>query len=316
MLSKKKCSLILLVDLFCLCILLICNLLLVHHRYDSSHRQKKSFLDHNQFVSSSISQSTVTLPRTVIAVATGSLPDNDQCTMGACFDVAKCRGPQGFKVYVYPREQGAQRSELFEFILKTIQSSPYITSDPKEACLFVPSIDTLDRDKHSRDFVKQLPAFSSLPYWNGGRNHLIFVQYSGTWPGYSEQLDFSTGQAILARSSFNISLYRDGFDISLPLMHKGHPEVRGHSSVLAQGRSNIGLFPIRRKYLLGFKGKRYLYGEGSEVRSSVYHLHNNRDILMLTTCRHNKDWIKYVDDRCDLDNGLYDRYNVNVWHLR
>lgn len=171
----------------------------------------------------------------------------------------------------------------------------------------VPSLDTLDRDKHSKDFVKSLPSFSSLPYWNGGRNHLFFVQYIGTWPDYLEQLDFSAGQAMLARASFNINHYRKGFDISIPLMHKEHPLIAGgHSGVLSH-RTKPGLLPIKRKYLLVFKGKRYLYGQGSRMRSSLYHLHNGNDVVMLTTCKHNQDWAKYTDDRCDMDNVLYDR---------
>ena len=232
------------------------------------------------------------------------------CTMKECFDFARCRRPSGFKIYVYPDKPDAQRSKLFEDILTVIRSSPYYTSDPEEACLFVPSTDTLDRDKHSPDFVKNLAPFSSLPHWNGGRNHLLFVQFSGTWPDYSNKLDFSTGRAILARASFGAGFYRKGFDVSLPLMHKEHPlYVSGHSGVLSQEKEP-GFLPVKRKYLLVFKGKRYLYGQGSRIRSSLYHLLNNKDVIMLTTCKHNEDWLKYTDDRCDMDNALYDRYGM------
>ena len=198
-------------------------------------------------------------------------------------------------------------SRLYQEILNAIRTSSYITLDPKEACLFIPAFDTLDRDKHSADFVPSLPSLSSLPYWNGGRNHLIFVQYSGTWPDYSEVLDFPTGQAMLARASMNVRVYRKGFDISLPLMHKEHPGISEKRSGLLSVLLKPGFLPARRKYLLVFKGKRYLYGQGSRIRSSLYHLHNGRDIILLTTCKHNQDWIKYTDNRCDMDNVLYDR---------
>lgn len=307
MLRWKKCSIVLLADLLGLSALLLLGGLLVRQHY-CTQDVRKSFLDHRQFLVFSQLTETKRTPRAVIAAVSDpeSSLSNGLCTMGACFDVARCKGPQGFKVYVYPSIQAAQRSTLFEEILEAIRRSPYVTSNPKEACLLVPSVDTLDRDRHSADYVKGLKSLGSLPHWNGGRNHLLFGQYSGTWPEYSEGLDFPTGQAILARASFNMSLYRDGFDISLPLMHKEHPKRGRHSGVLSQvgGR---GLFPTKRKYILAFKGKRYLYGQGSEVRSSLYHLHNNRDVIMLTTCKHNRDWIKYTDSRCHLENVLYNR---------
>ena len=272
---------------------------------DSSQEVRLSFLTFDLYSSSSFSKKrSYLVPRSVIAATSNSDVQNKHCTMGACFDVTRCRGPQGFKVYVYPPHPGQQCSPLYATILKVIRESSYITTNPEEACLFVPSLDTLDRDTHSKYFVRGLPPFNSLPYWNGGRNHLIFSQYSGTWPNYSEYLDFSFGQAILARASFNISHYRKGFDVSMPLLTQQLPENMGSKQGIPT------LFPARRKYLLGFKGKRYLYGQGSEVRSSVYHLHNGKEIIMLTTCKHNRDWLKYTDPRCNLDNSLYDRQEL------
>lgn len=285
-------------DLFFLSILLFSLNLLI--RNYGVKNEVKSFIDCSQFIVSPLQRTSP------------SAPDNAEhnCTMKQCFDFSRCRGPRGFKVYVYPSEQGLQRSKLFEEILSIIRNSVYVTMDPEEACLLIPSIDTLDRDKHSDDFVDNIPSLDALPHWNGGRNHLLFVQYSGTWPDYSEQLDFPIGQAILARASFGVGLFRTGFDISLPLMHKEHPPVvPHHSGVLSRG-TKPGFLPVKRKYLLVFKGKRYLYGQGSRMRSSLYHLHNGKDVIMLTTCKHNQDWVKYTDDRCDMDNALYDRYVV------
>ena len=277
--------------------------------YSKHHSHKMdSFMDHNQFLVSSSWSGSV--PR----VGVESVPPSDhQCTMDTCFDFTRCRGPQGFKVYVYPTQPDAKISPLYEQVLSVIRSSPYSTSDPEEACVFVPSLDTLDRDKHSKEFVKNLPSHSSLPYWNGGQNHLLFIQFSGTWPDYAQQLDFLTGQALLARASFNTKVFRRGFDISTPLMHKEHPRrSEKHSGILSRGASP-GFLPVKRKYLLVFKGKRYLYGEGSRIRSSLHHLHNQEDIIMLTTCKHNQDWVKYTDNRCDLDNMLYDRLVLSLF---
>ena len=267
------------------------------------HRSGTSSLT-TKFLSSSDLHGGHESPRVAIAVSLDVHTNNDQCTMGSCFDVSRCTQRENFKVFVYPDQEGYKQSLLYQKILSVIRRSQYFTDDPSEACLFVPSLDTLDRDEHSKDYLKKLPPLSSLEHWNGGRNHLVFNQYAGTWPDYSASLDFNTGQAIVAKASFNTSVFRRGFDVSLPLLHKEHSERGGEPGAL---RSNGSLFPVRRKYLLAFKGKRYLYGTGTETRSSLYHLHNGRDVVMLTTCKHNTDWAKYQDQRCPTDNSLYDK---------
>lgn len=66
-------------------------------------------------------------------------------------------------------------------------------------------------------------------------------------------------------------------------------------------------FPVSKKYTLAFKGKRYVHGIGSETRNSLYHLHNEKDVVLVTTCRHGKSWKELKDERCDEDNSEYDR---------
>lgn len=318
--SRRRCTALLLLDVFAICLLCTLSCLVIYQHVRSGKSSNYSFLGADDL----LPKRSATSPRHVGAGKGRMLPvrrtgkslrsaspaqtqepdvDNDHCTMGTCFNIQKCKQLSEFRVYVYPSDSNRKVSPLFEKILRVIRSSRYYTADPEEACLFVPSYDTLDRDKHSKDYLKNMPKLSSLPYWNGGENHLIFNQYAGTWPDYYEILDFDFGKAIIAKSSFNISHFRMGFDVSLPLMHKEHPEREGEPGVLS---IHGNLLPVKRKYLLAFKGKRYLYGRGRETRSSVYHLHNGKDIIMLTSCKHNRDWLKYQDERCKEDNLLYD----------
>ncbi len=184
--------------------------------------------------------------------------------------------------------------------------------DASQACLFILGLDTLDRDSLSSDFVRGMQSkLNSLPHWNGGQNHIIFNFYSGTWPDYTEDLGMDIGRAILAKASISVQNYRPSFDISLPLVHKEHLERGG--DILPVYAENIPA--ASKSYLLAFKGKRYVYGIGSETRNSLYHLHNSRDVIMVTTCKHGKSWKELKDERCEEDNAEYDRYVYLQSHL-
>lgn len=78
---------------------------------------------------------------------------NENCSYWDCFNVYRCG--ERLSIYVYPFHDYIDSSEesfssfsilsreFFE-ILKIIVESPYYTADPKSACVFVPSIDTLN----------------------------------------------------------------------------------------------------------------------------------------------------------------------------
>ncbi|XP_039876276.1 exostosin-1b [Maylandia zebra] len=227
-----------------------------------------------------------------------------RCRMDSCFDFSLCR-KNGFKVYVYPQQKGEKISESYQNILSTIEGSRFYTSDPGQACLFVLSLDTLDRDQLSPQYVHNLKTkVQNLPLWNDGRNHLIFNLYSGTWPDYTEDLGFDIGQAMLAKASISTENFRPNFDVSIPLFSKEHPRTGGE-----RGYLKYNSIPPFRKYMLVFKGKRYLTGIGSDTRNALYHVHNAEDVVLLTTCKHGKDWQKHKDARCDKDNAEYDKYD-------
>ncbi|KAF1429013.1 Exostosin-1c, partial [Spheniscus humboldti] len=233
-----------------------------------------------------------------------SIYKNSRCRMETCFDFSRCE-KHGFKVFAYPRERDQPLSESYGKILASIERSRYYTPNPEEACLFILSIDTLDRDHLSGQYVRNVDEkIRSFPLWNGGRNHLIFNLYSGTWPNYTEDLGFDIGQAILAKASFYTKSFRPGFDISIPLFSKDHPQRGGERGWLYQDS-----IPPKKKYLLVFKGKRYLTGIGSGTRNALHHIHNGKDIVSLTTCKHGKDWEKHKDVRCDKDNVDYEKFD-------
>ncbi|XP_042649546.1 exostosin-like 1 isoform X4 [Tyto alba] len=233
-----------------------------------------------------------------------SVYKNSRCRMETCFDFSRCE-KHGFKVFTYPRERDQPLSESYGKILASIERSRYYTPNPEEACLFILSIDTLDRDHLSGQYVRNVDEkIRSFPLWNGGRNHLIFNLYSGTWPNYTEDLGFDIGQAILAKASFYTESFRPGFDISIPLFPKDHPQRGGEKGWLYQDS-----IPPKKKYLLVFKGKRYLTGIGSGTRNALHHIHNGKDIISLTTCKHGKDWEKHKDTRCDKDNVDYEKFD-------
>ncbi|KAG6457742.1 hypothetical protein O3G_MSEX010462 [Manduca sexta] len=224
------------------------------------------------------------------------------CRMETCFDFSKCGNEP--KIYVYPSDGPVSAS--YRKLLSVVRESRFVTRDPNEACLFIPAIDTLDADPLSPEHVSDVATrLSRLPYWKNGRNHLIFNLYAGTWPDYAEgALGFDPGEAILARASASETIFRDGFDISLPLFHKEHPE-RGGLPPAATGNP----FPAPRRHLLAFKGKRYVHGIGSETRNSLWHLHDGNNLILVTTCRHGKSWKDLRDERCDEDNREYDKFD-------
>ena len=224
----------------------------------------------------------------------------NQCTMATCVDVSKCL--RGFKVYVYPSGAHDKVSPTYRTILNVIRNSSYFTHDPTQACIFVPNLDTLDRDPKSRNFMRRIgQKMRSLPHWNNGVNHLLFNLYSGKFPDYDADLFFDSGRAILAKASASVLTYRVGFDVSFPLLGPQHTELGKKFGELTD---HGNLLPLKRKYLLVFKGKRYMVGYGSETRNNLSRIDNDRDILMLTTCRHmGNSWED--DARCESDNQRY-----------
>lgn len=230
-----------------------------------------------------------------------SMSKPNSCTLSHCFNLSRCSSD--FKIYVYNTTNSV--SDIYASFLTILKSLEYSTSNPNEACVFVSPVDALIQDKIKKEYVANVTRYlSQLEHWNHGRNHLIFNMFSGTWPDYSEYLDFDYENAILVRSSFSSKLYRPQYDIAFPLFYSNY-------SLNGMTRLKPVVSNVTKKYLLTFKGKRYLHGVGSDTRNALFHLNNNRDVLLLTTCKHGENWQDFKDDRCDQDNLEYDKHDYN-----
>jgi len=98
------------------------------------------------------------LPVKILPASTlNELPRDPKCSHYDCFNIYKCghRDQTKIQIYVYPLyhyddEAGNSVTSIsIEFfkILKTIVNSPYYTPNPDEACILVPSIDTLNQNR-------------------------------------------------------------------------------------------------------------------------------------------------------------------------
>lgn len=96
---------------------------------------------------------------------------NSNCSYWDCFNVYKCgqKHQDKLSIYVYPLKEYTDTKEKLAFtltrefhrILKTIVNSQYYTSNPNEACLFIPSIDTLNQELIDNNLVSKI--LTSLP---------------------------------------------------------------------------------------------------------------------------------------------------------
>ena len=97
--------------------------------------------------------------------------------------------------------------EMYQ-ILETVYNSEFYTSDPAEACIFLPSVDLLNTRKTDNKLVSVI--LSELAYWGAsGKNHLILNIINN---GQS----LPTGEAILATPD-HLQL-RLGYDLTIPAL--------------------------------------------------------------------------------------------------
>jgi len=120
---------------------------------------------------------------------------NVNCTFWDCLNIYKCEHDR-LKVYIYPLQEFVDErtdkvattlsSEYFQ-ILEAVLKSRYYTSNPNEACLFLPSLDLLNQNVFDKHLAGA--ALASLDFWDRGANHIIFNMLPGGAPSYNTVLD-------------------------------------------------------------------------------------------------------------------------------
>jgi len=169
----------------------------------------------------------------------------DNCDFFNCFNVNLCdRKFDSIKVYIYPVKKyvNTKNEQLFEEfseeywqLLTAIANSSYYTNEAKDACVFIPSLDTLSLSKPD-ELNKVL---ISLKYWGKfGENHLLFNMIPGFFP-HRPHMFVNTDKAIIAGGGFNTWTFRSMFDIAIPVY-----------SPLSFGYDQTGLEDKKRKWYI------------------------------------------------------------------
>lgn len=228
------------------------------------------------------------VPVTVLSESTRPAePRHPNCTFWDCFDVYACGNhpvhENKIGVYVYPlrdyisvrrdNEPAFQLTREYYAMLKAIMQSDYYTPNPRDACIFVPSIDMLNQAMIAdAGLIGQ--ALTTLPLWNEGKNHLIFNYVPGAAPNFNRVLDVPVDKSIIAAAEFDSWTYRQGFDVSIPLF-----STRQHlcqSPVVADGvERDRELFLVSAQLTI-YENHRFV------LQNLAY---KNRDVLVLQKCK-------------------------------
>lgn len=182
-----------------------------------------NFSDHQQKFTLRLVENSPSVK--LLSAAKAAEPRYSTCNYYNCFDVYKCgQADRRITVYIYPifryeDERGVlistPMSQEFVEILETVYNSPYYSPDSSNACIFMPSLDLLNQNTLRLKETSQVLA--SLPYWNGGMNHLLFNMLPGSVPDYKEVLEVPFGQAMVAGAGFSLWTFRRTHDLSIPV---------------------------------------------------------------------------------------------------
>ncbi|KAJ7521320.1 hypothetical protein O6H91_19G047900 [Diphasiastrum complanatum] len=210
-----------------------------------------------------------------------------RCSMDACFNYSRCDNMDDLLIYSYDLPNPPVR------YFSRINETKWHTNDPDKACLFFVYLDTEGPwPPHPRE----------LPHWNNGLNHVL-ITFADKWSQKGPPQD-SIGNASVLISDIHETIYRPGFDIGITL--PGNFHIKELQIVK----------PFDRKYLLTFRGLRYLGHDGEGVfrsHDSFRAIHNGKDIIVATSCKHfindlNRQKDPALGAHCDEDEAIYANY--------
>eukprot|EP00162_Nutomonas_longa_P014646 comp22050_c0_seq1/m.50919 comp22050_c0_seq1/g.50919 ORF comp22050_c0_seq1/g.50919 comp22050_c0_seq1/m.50919 type:complete len:698 (+) comp22050_c0_seq1:1-2094(+) len=216
-----------------------------------------------------------------------------------------------FKIYVYPYNP-EELSPPYLNILRELEKSPYITTDPSEACIFVPNVDvycTLERCMLTGTWLERPPTLTErsreitrrlreMPYWEQGRNHIIFQHHEAPCT------PFEIDHAMLVKTDISDYHYRWGFDIAnayVPLRQREN-EQEGYS---LNNSISANILGDKRDILVGFKGART--NPAQLDRADLTQLSKSKDVVILTLCR----VFGYIDEGCRRDETEYVKWQYD-----
>ncbi|CAH1986437.1 unnamed protein product [Acanthoscelides obtectus] len=225
-------------------------------------------------------------------------PRNPDCSHWDCFNIYRCgrTGHDRIAVYVYPLRKFVDTngvpatehlSKEYHSLLQSVVKSKYYTANPDEACIFIPSIDTLNQDRIRLNLTSR--ALYSLAHWRNGENHLIFNMVAGSSPDFSPVIELELGKAMVAGAGFDTYTFRPYFDISLPVFSPvakiGEVGDTSHERSWLVTSSQLNIDP----YFL------------TEMQKLSY---QHEDTLLLLDACHPHKYAR----RCDLNTGKQYRY--------
>jgi len=214
-----------------------------------------------------------------------------RCSMDVCFNFSRCDNMDELLVYHYDEINPPK------WFFQALKASPYFTPDPDKACIFLV---TLDR----RLEEPRIPDLKTLPHWNHGLNHVL-ISFVDNWSKWRNPMASTLEKAAVMTSITHQTTYRPAFDISVPL-----PALKYYEDLQE-------LKAFQRKYLLTFKGTRYLSefgGGGFRSHPSMRGMHNGKDVIVVTTCRQisNNAYLKEHPElapECEENHKEYKKYN-------
>jgi hypothetical protein len=204
-----------------------------------------------------------------------ALPAFPCADLADCYNFTRCRDLDKFPIYMYPwKEESYRLHDLYWPRILMRSARINITTNPEEACLLIPNVDAACPWNVCRQGANETrELLRAQPYWDGGRNHVLFSE--------SDHPPVTCDRAISASGGTWLSSYREGLDASFPLQFEHNMDW---TPELAQPGSP-------RKFLLTFKGHRYptgsrlqgeyWYFEGVSVRDRLRALHRPPEMVSL-----------------------------------